>query len=218
MKYLAAAASACVACAALMAPAAAAQITVNTFEEVVGSEQPVSGRGFVGAAMVASPAAVAVENLEVFVPPGVSGDLKLSLIAADAKYRGTVSASVGGGTGWQKLSLKTGEKQALSGYTTDTLTAYAEAGDKPLLTRWSPSGTSVQIYVNSERSETSVAWRKDGKVEVQPCRRLSGGSLVRFDTICVVPVEVLGPEPVRIIRRRGGVALEPVLVPLAGVR
>jgi hypothetical protein len=205
---------------ALSAPAAAAQITVGTFEEVFGAEQPVSGRGFVGVVLADAAGPIALDKLEVFIPKGTTGDLKINVISADAKYRGTADASLtGAASGWTPLKLKPRNQQVLSGYSTDTLTLLAEtAGAQPLLTRWASGGKTVQIYVNSERSDTSVAWRKDGKIEVQPCRRLTGGSLVRFDTICSAPAEVLGPEPVRIIRRRGGVALEPVVVPLAGVQ
>ncbi len=206
--------------AALLAPAAAAQITINQFEEVYGAEQPVSGRGFVGVVLADAAGPVALSKLEVFVPKGTTGDLKISVISADAKYRGTVDASLAGeASGWTPLKLKSKNQQVLSDYSTDTMTLLAEAsGDKPLLMRWGPADKTVQIYVNSERSDTSIAWRKDGKIEVQPCRRLTGGSLVRFDTICSAPAGVLGPEPVRIIRRRGGVALEPVVVPLAGLQ
>lgn len=205
---------------AVLAPAAAAQITVGPFEEVYGAEQPVSGRGFVGAVLVDAAGPVALDRLEVFVPKGTTGSLKINVISADAKYRGTADASLGGAaSGWTPLKLKPGRPQVLSGYSTDTLTLLVETADSaPLLTRWGPGAKTVQIYVNSERSETSVAWRKDGKIEVQPCRRLTGGSLVRFDTICAAPSEILGPEPIRIIRRRGGVALEPVVVPLAGIQ
>lgn len=209
-----------VAFAALLAPAAVAQITVTQFEEVYGAEQPVSGRGFVGAVLAVDAAgAVAIEKLEVFIPPGTAGDIKVNLISADAKYRGTVTAPGGSGaSGWTSLKLPKSKYQSvLQGYSTDSLTLFAEAGDKLLLTRWGAGAKTVQIYVNSERSDTSVAWRKDGKIEVQPCRRLTGGSLVRFDTICSAPADILGPEPIRIIRRRGGVALEPVLVPLAAI-
>jgi hypothetical protein len=204
----------------LLAPAAVAQIAVRQFAEAVGVEQPVSGRGFVGAVMADAAGPIALDKLEVFIPKGVTGDLKISVIAADARYRGTVDASLTGqASGWTPLKLTSKNQQVLSGYSTDTLTLLAEAaGDKPLLTRLGPAAKTVQIYVNSERSETSVAWRKDGKIEVQPCRRLTGGSLVRFDTICSAPADILGPEPVRIIRRRGGVALEPVVVPLAGLQ
>jgi hypothetical protein len=205
----------------LLAPAAAAQITVRNFAEAYGEEQPVSGRGFVGAVMVDAAGPIALDKLEVFVPKGTSGDLKISVISADAKYRGTIDAAVSGASsGWTPVKdLKPERQQALAGYSTDTLTLLAETkSEQPLLTRWAPGAKTVQIYVNSERSETSVAWRKDGKIEVQPCRRLTGGSLVRFDTICAAPADILGPEPVRIIRRRGGVALEPVVVPLAGVQ
>lgn len=206
---------------ALLAPAAAAQITVNGFEEAYGVEQPVSGRGFVGAVLADAAGPVALNNLEVFVPKGTTGNLKISVISADAKYRGTADASLSGeASGWTQLKLKPERPQVLSGYSTDTLALLAEAaGDKPLLMRWGSGAKTVQVYVNSERSDTSIAWRKaDGKIEVQPCRRLTGGSLVRFDTICSAPAEALGPEPVRIIRRRGGVALEPVVVPLAGLQ
>lgn len=204
---------------ALLAPAAAAQITVRQFEEVYGAEQPVSGRGFVGVVLADAASPIALDKLEIFVPKGTTGDLKIGIISADAKYRGTVDASLGDASGWTPLKLKSGQQQALSSYNTDTLTLLAEAaGDKPLLMRWGAGGKTVQIYVNSERSETSLAWRKDGKIEVQPCRRLTGGSLVRFDTICSAPADILGPEPIRIIRRRGGVALEPVVVPLAGLQ
>jgi hypothetical protein len=186
----------------------------------VGQEQPVSGRGFVGVVMADAARPVALDTLEVFIPKGTTGDLKINVISADAKYRGTVDASLTGqASGWTPLKLKSDHQQVLSGYSTDTLTLLAEtAGAQPLLTRFGAAAKTVQIYVNSERSETSIAWRKDGKIEVQPCRRLTGGSLVRFDTICSAPADVLGPEPVRIIRRRGGVALEPVVVPLAGVQ
>lgn len=207
--------------AVLLAPAAAAQVAVRQFAEAVGQEQPVSGRGFVGVVVVDAAGPIAFDKLEVFIPKGTTGDLKISVISADAKYRGTVDASVSGNvSGWTPVvKLKSDHQQVLSGYSTDTLTLLAEAaGDKPLLTRLGPASKNVQIYVNSERSETSVAWRKDGKIEVQPCRRLTGGSLVRFDTICSAPTDILGPEPVRIIRRRGGVALEPVVVPLAGIQ
>lgn len=215
MRYL------LIACVAvLLAPAAAAQIAVRQFAEAVGQEQPVSGRGFVGVVLTDATGPIALDKLEVFVPKGTTGDLKVSVISADARYRGTVDASLtGDASGWTPLKLKSDHQQVLSGYSTDTLTLLAEAaGDKPLLTRFGGAAKTVQIYVNSERSETSVAWRKDGKIEVQPCRRLTGGALVRFDTICAAPSDILGPEPVRIIRRRGGVALEPVLVPLAGVQ
>jgi hypothetical protein len=206
--------------AVLLAPAAAAQIAVPNFNEAVGVEQPVSGRGFVGVVVADAPGPIALDKLEVFIPKGTTGDLKISVIAADARYRGTGDASLTGqASGWTPLKLTSRNQQVLSGYSTDTLTLLVEAaGDKPLLTRLGPASKNVQIYVNSERSETSVAWRKDGKIEVQPCRRLTGGSLVRFDTICVAPSDILGPEPVRIIRRRGGVALEPVVVPLAGLQ
>jgi hypothetical protein len=206
--------------AALLAPAAAAQITVGPYQEAFGEEQPVSGRGFVGVVLADATSPVALDKLEVFIPKGTTGAVKINVISADAKYRGTADASLAGdASGWTPLKLKSSKQQALSGYSTDTLTLLAEAaGDKPLLTRWGTGGKTVQIYVNSERSETSVAWRKDGKIEVQPCRRLTGGSLVRFDTICSAPADILGPEPVRIIRRRGGVALEPVVVPLAGLQ
>ena len=205
--------------AALLAPAATAQITINQFAEAFGEQQPVSGRGFVGAVLADAAGPVAFDKLEVFIPKGTTGSLKINVISADAKYRGTVDASLSGeASGWTPLKLKSTKQQALSGYTTDTLTLLAEAsGDKPLLMRWGAGGKTVQIYVNSERSDTSVAWRQDGKIEVQPCRRLTGGSLVRFDTICSAPADILGPEPIRIIRRRGGVALEPVLVPLTDI-
>jgi hypothetical protein len=205
---------------ALLAPAAAAQITVNQFDEAYGAEQPVSGRGFVGVVLADAAGPVALDKLEIFIPKGTTGDLKINVISADAKYRGTADASLAGGaSGWTPLKLPSSRQQALSSYSTDTLTLLAEAaGSKPLLTRWGAGGKTVQIYVNSERSDTSIAWRKDGKIEVQPCRRLTGGSLVRFDTICSAPADILGPEPIRIIRRRGGVALEPVVVPLAGVQ
>jgi hypothetical protein len=213
--------SAClVAFAAFLAPAAAAQIAVRNFAEAYGEEQPVSGRGFVGAVLVDTAGPVALDKLEIFVPKGLTGDLKINVIAADAKYRGTADASLSGGaSGWTPLGLKPEKPQALSGYSTDMLTVLVEAaGDKPLLARWGAAAKTVQVYVNSERSDTSIAWRKDGKIEVQPCRRLTGGSLVRFDTICSAPVDILGPEPIRIIRRRGGVALEPVVVPLVGLQ
>jgi hypothetical protein len=206
---------------ALLAPAAAAQIAVRNFAEAVGEEQPVSGRGFVGVVVADAAGPIALDKLEVFIPKGVTGDLKISVIAADARYRGTVDASLTGqASGWAPLKLTSRNQQVLSGYSTDTLTFLAEAaGDKPLLTRFGGGAAkTVRIYVNSERSETSVAWRKDGKIEVQPCRRLTGGSLVRFDTICSAPADILGPEQIRIIRRRGGVALEPVVVPLAGLQ
>jgi hypothetical protein len=204
----------------LLAPTAAAQITVRQFAEAYGEEQPVSGRGFVGIVLADAAGPIAFDKLEVFIPKGITGDLKINVISADAKYRGTVDASLGAdASGWTPLKLKSSRQQVLSNYSTDTLTLLAEAaGEKPLLTRWGAGGKTVQIYVNSERSDTSVAWRKDGKIEVQPCRRLTGGSLVRFDTICSAPPDVLGPEPIRIIRRRGGVALEPVVVPLAGIQ
>jgi hypothetical protein len=207
--------------AVLLAPAAAAQIAVRQFVEAYGEEQPVSGRGFVGAVLVDAAGPIALDKLEVFVPKGTTGDLKISVISADAKYRGTADAALSGNAnGWTPVVTLTPEKrQALSGYSTETLTILAEtANEQPLLTRWRAGAKTVQIYVNSERSETSVAWRKDGKIEVQPCRRLTGGALVRFDTICAAPSEILGPEPIRIIRRRGGVALEPVVVPLAGIQ
>ena len=193
---------------------------MRTFDEAVGVEQPVSGRGFVGVVVADATGPIALDKLEVFIPKGTTGDLKISVIAADARYRGTANASLtGGASGWTPLKLPSKYQQVLSGYSTDTLTVLAEAtGDKPLLTRLGPAAKMVQIYVNSERSETTVAWRKDGKIEVQPCRRLTGGSLVRFDTICSAPADILGPEPIRIIRRRGGVALEPVVVPLAGLQ
>ena len=205
---------------ALSAPIATAQIAVRQFAEAVGEEQPVSGRGFVGVVLADAAGPITLDKLEVFVPKGTTGDLKVSVISADARYRGTVDASLTGeANGWTPLKLKSGHQQVLSGYSTDTLTLLAEtAGAQPLLARLAPSAKTVQIYVNSERSETSVAWRKDGKIEVQPCRRLTGGALVRFDTICSAPSDILGPEPVRIIRRRGGVALEPVLVPLAALQ
>jgi hypothetical protein len=208
------------AAAVLLAPVASAQIAVRNFAEAYGEEQPVSGRGFVGAVLVDAAGPIALDKLEVFIPKGTTGDLKVSIISADAKYRGAADASISGAaSGWTPLKLKPEKPQALSGYSTDTLTLLAEtAGEQPLLTRWGVGAKTVQIYVNSERSETSVAWRKDGKIEVQPCRRLTGGSLVRFDTICSAPSDILGPEPVRIIRRRGGVALEPVVVPLAGLQ
>jgi hypothetical protein len=204
----------------LLAPAAAAQIAVRQFAEAVGQEQPVSGRGFVGVVLADAAGPIALDKLEVFIPKGTMGDLKVSVISADARYRGTVDASLAAeASGWTPLKLKSSHQQVLSGYSTDTLTLLAEtAGEQPLLTRLGAGAKTVQIYVNSERSETSVAWRKDGKIEVQPCRRLTGGSLVRFDTICAAPSDILGPEPIRIIRRRGGVALEPVVVPLAGVQ
>lgn len=212
--------TACLA-AALFAPVAFAQITVGPLEEVYGAEQPVSGRGFVGAVLAADAAGtVALEKAEVFIPPGTTGEIKVNVISADAKYRGTVSASVAGGaSGWTPLKLKPGKPAVLQGYSTDSLTLFAETDNsKPLLMRWGAGGKTVQIYVNSERSETSIAWRgADGKIQVQPCRRLTGGSLVRYDTICSAPIDVLGPDPIRIIRRRGGVALEPVLVPLADI-
>lgn len=206
--------------AALLAPAAVAQIAVRQFVEAYGEEQPVSGRGFVGAVLVDAAGPIALDKLEVFIPKGTTGDLKINVISADAKYRGTGDASLSGtASGWTPLRLKPERPQALTGYSTDTLTLLAEtASEQPLLTRWGAGAKTVQIYVNSERSETSVAWRKDGKIEVQPCRRLTGGSLVRFDTICSAPSDILGPEPIRIIRRRGGVALEPVVVPLAGIQ
>lgn len=206
--------------AALLAPAAIAQIAVRQYEEVYGAEQPVSGRGFVGAVLADAAGPVSLEKLEVFVPKGTTGDLRISVISADAKYRGTADASLNGEAGWTPLKgLKSSRQQALSTYSTDTLTLLAEAADdKPLLMRWGSGAQTVQIYVNSERSDTSIAWRQDGKIEVQPCRRLTGGSLVRFDTICSAPAAILGTEPVRIIRRRGGVALEPVVVPLAGLQ
>jgi hypothetical protein len=205
---------------ALFAPAAMAQITVRNFDEAVGVEQPVSGRGFVGAVLSDAVGPVSLDKVEVFVPPGTTGDLKISVISADARYRGTADAPLNGEAGWTPLKgLRSSKQQVLSAYSTDTLTLLAEAaGDKPLLMRWGPGAKTVQIYVNSERSDTSIAWRQDGKIEVQPCRRLTGGSLVRFDTICSAPADILGPEPVRIIRRRGGVALEPVVVPLAGLQ
>ena len=211
---------ACLSLAAFLAPAAAGQIAVRNFAEAVGEEQPVSGRGFVGVVVADAAGPIALDKLEVFIPKGTTGDLKVSVIAADARYRGTVDASLTGqASGWMPLKLTSRNQQVLSIYSTDTLTLLAEAaGDKPLLTRLGPAAKTVQIYVNSERSETSVAWRKDGKIEVQPCRRLTGGSLVRFDTICSAPADILGPEPIRIIRRRGGVALEPVVVPLAGLQ
>jgi hypothetical protein len=204
----------------LLAPSAVAQIAVRNFDEAVGVEQPVSGRGFVGVMVTDATGPISLDKLEVFIPKGTTGDLKISVIAVDARYRGTVDAALTGqASGWTPLKLTSRNQQVLSGYSTDTLTLLAEAaGDKPLLTRLGPAAKTVQIYVNSERSETSIAWRKDGKIEVQPCRRLTGGSLVRFDTICSAPAEILGPEPIRIIRRRGGVALEPVVVPLAGVQ
>jgi hypothetical protein len=202
------------------APVAVAQIAVPNFNEAVGVEQPVSGRGFVGVIVADATGPIALDKLEVFIPKGTTGDLRISVIAADARYRGTGDTPLtGGASGWTPLKLTSKNKQILSGYSTDTMTLLVEAaGDKPLLTRLGPSAKTVQIYVNSERSETSVAWRRDGKIEVQPCRRLTGGSLVRFDTICSAPADILGPEPIRIIRRRGGVALEPVVVPLAGVQ
>jgi hypothetical protein len=209
-----------VALVALSAPAAAAQVTLGPFTEAVDQEQPVSGRGFVGVVLADAAGPIALDKLEVFIPKGTTGGFKVSVISADAKYRGTVDASLTGeASGWTPLKLKSGHQQVLSGYSTDTLTLLAETkSEQPLLTRLNAGAKTVQIYVNSERSDTSVAWRKDGKIEVQPCRRLTGGALVRFDTICSAPAEVLGPEPVRIIRRRGGVALEPVVVPLAGVQ
>lgn len=206
---------------ALLAPTAVAQITVNQFDEAYGEEQPVSGRGFVGVVLADAAGPVTLDKLEVFIPKGTTGDLKINVISADAKYRGTADASLSGdASGWTPLKgLKPSRQQVLSTYSTDTLTLLAEAaGDKPLVMRWGPAAKTVQIYVNSERSDTSIAWRQDGKIQVQPCRRLTGGSLVRFDTICSAPAEILGPEPVRIIRRRGGVALEPVVVPLAGLQ
>ena len=206
--------------AVLLAPGASAQIAVRNFAEAYGEEQPVSGRGFVGAVLVDAAGPIALDKLQVYIPKGTTGDLKVSVISADAKYRGTVDASLSGdASGWTPLKLSPKNPQALAGYSTDTLTLLAETkSEQPLLTRFGAAANTVQIYVNSERSETSVAWRKDGKIEVQPCRRLTGGSLVRFDTICSAPSGILGPEPVRIIRRRGGVALEPVMVPLAGVQ
>lgn len=206
--------------AVLLAPAVSAQIAVGPFEEVYGAEQPVSGRGFVGVVLADAAGPITLDKLEVFIPKGTTGNLKINVISADAKYRGTADASLAGETtGWTSLKLRSRNQQALSTYTTDTLTLLAEtANNMPLLTRWGAGGKTVQIYVNSERSDTSIAWRKDGKIEVQPCRRLTGGSLVRFDTICSAPADILGPEPVRIIRRRGGVALEPVVVPLADIR
>ena len=94
-----------VAFAALLAPAAVAQITVTQFEEVYGAEQPVSGRGFVGAVLAVDAAgAVAIEKLEVFIPPGTAGDIKVNLISADAKYRGTVTAP--GGSGGDRRPLR----------------------------------------------------------------------------------------------------------------
>jgi hypothetical protein len=54
----------------LLAPAAAAQITVRNFAEAYGEEQPVSGRGFVGAVMVDAAGPIALDKLEVFVPKG----------------------------------------------------------------------------------------------------------------------------------------------------
>lgn len=205
---------------ALLAPTATAQITVRQFAEAYGEEQPVSGRGFVGVVLAEAAGPIALDKAEVYIPKGTTGDLKISVISADAKYRGTVDAAVAGNAnGWTPLNLKSKQQQVLSGYSTDTLTLMAEtASEQPLLTRFSGNAKTVQIYVNSERSETSVAWRQDGKIQVQPCRRLTGGSLVRFDTICSAPAGVLGPEPILIIRRRGGVALEPVVVPLAGVQ
>lgn len=193
---------------------------MGPYQEAYGEEQPVSGRGFVGVVLADATGPVALDRLEVFIPQGTTGGLKINVISADAKYRGTADASLSGNaSGWTPLKLKPERPQVLSGYSTDTLTLLAEtAGSKPLLTRWGAGGKTVQIYVNSERSDTSVAWRKDGKIEVQPCRRLTGGSLVRFDTICSAPADILGPEPVRIIRRRGGVSLEPVVVPLAGIQ
>ena len=209
-----------IALATVLAPAAAAQINVGPFQEIFGAEQPVSGRGFVGVVMADATGPVALEKLEVFIPQGTTGALKINVISSDARYRGTADASLAdGASGWTPLKLKSSRQQAVSSYSTDTLTLLVEtAGSQPLLTRWGAGGKTVQIYVNSERSDTSIAWRRDGKIEVQPCRRLTGGSLVRFDTICSAPAEILGPEPIRIIRRRGGVALEPVLVPLAGLQ
>jgi hypothetical protein len=206
--------------AALLAPAIDAQITVRSIDEVYGAEQPVSGRGFVGAVLADAARPVSLDKLEVFVPKGVTGDLKVNIISADAKYRGTVDASLGGeASGWTPLKFRSRYQQVFSDYSTDTMTLLAEAADdKPLVMRWGQESKVVQVHVNSERSDTYIAWRQDGKIEVQPCRRLTGGSLVRFDTICSAPVEVLGPEPIRIIRRRGGVALEPVIVPLSGIQ
>lgn len=209
------------ACAMLAASPALAQIKVTNFTESYGAEQPVSGRGFVGAVVADAATAVSLATLEIYVPPGTTGAIKVSVISADAKYRATAEATLTGSEkGWTKLPLVTKQGAALAAYTTDSLTLLAETpNEKPLLMRWGGAAAkTVQVYVNSERSDTSIAWKKDGKVEIRDCRRLSGGSLVRFDTICTAPADVLGPEPIRIIRRRGGVALEPLQVPLAALQ
>lgn len=195
-----------------------AQIKVLNFEELVNKEQLISGEGLVGAMVADARRAVQLDRIEINVPDGASGVTRIQVISADGTYVGTIRVSLDGvASGWQRLdALKSGHDAKFSKYKLDDLTFLAEGrGGKPLLVRLSqaPLG-SVMLYINSEKSDAIIAYRLDGAVTSEPCRRLTG-SKIRFDTICTAPYSVISNGPVRIIRSRDGAALAPLNIEIA---
>ena len=163
------------------------------YREYVNPSNPVAGKAVVGAVVLAAAPDSARQNqLSVFLPKPLAGQLHLEISSADGRFRGegasnqrpadasVLAVSVSDGTGASVFVSNWGA---------------TPAGAQPPLTQ------TLRLFVNSRRGE--MYW-SNGASPSQRCTSLGATAAVRFDSVCDVPLAQLGKDgSVRLIRRDG---------------
>lgn len=185
------------------------------YQEVVNPKRPVSGHAVVGASLVGGQPGTL---LHVFVPRGeaaVGGPLRVELDSPDGRFHGSGLFDGSGTPGrWVPIELlpqgRRSQRPADLADADLAVMVRARSGGqaRPLLASWGTPDlqeATLRLHVNSRRARISVQRPGGGSIA---CRPVQSASIVRYDTVCEIPVSALGPlapgrQSVTLVRQAG---------------
>ncbi len=201
---------------AALGPLAAAEfqpVKDREYREYVNPSNPVAGKAVVGAVVLAAaPDAARQNQLSVFLPKPLTGQLHLEISSADGKFRGEGTfQGNSNGNEWVTLPLlpagasnqRPADARALAVSVSDGSGAsvFVSNWGAPPAEAQAPLTQTLRVFVNSRRGE--MYW-SNGSSPSQRCTSLGTTAAVRFDAVCDVPLTQLGKDgTLRLIRRDG---------------
>lgn len=210
---------------ALTFPASAQRTSVPTFEaspifEVIDPIVPISGKGILGAILVADTDKIDPDAMYIRVsdlPSDRSVDIFLS--SPDGRYSASWSIDVPVGfTGWARVAYPGKAHKLIKSFPVQDLAALASDGERVFPIRWSqPADTDeMLVMINSERSSAYAVERVAGKARRAECEPVKGRQTLRYDRVCRIRLSAVtaDKEPIEIRRRQSGTVLPSLVLTL----
>jgi hypothetical protein len=196
-------------CTGAMAASQFQPVKDREYREYVNPNNPVAGKAVVGAVVLAAAPDVTKQNqLSVFIPKAMSGQLHLEISSADGRFRGEGTYQGNSqGNEWVTLPLTSATDNQRPADASALAVSVSDGSSASIyVTNWGapPGGTQAQtlrVFVNSRRGE--MYWSA-GSGAAQRCASLGAAVPVRFDSVCDVPLAQLAKgASLRLVRRDG---------------